>query len=361
MIPFFNVREQYLDNQSVIDYHMQYAMSTGQMYSGDYLDSLKYQISADYEVSISQITLTNSGTSALTIAINTLNIPRNSSVLMPTLTYVATAQAVIAAGLRPVFVDIDENCLMCFDDLKRKFDLLRPFVKAVIGVDLYGQPIFRGKLEAFCTNNNLKLVIDSAQSYGSKHAGTQNRVKVDRQCLSFNPLKNWGGIGGGAVIASEDSQFDLHAASHEGKAYGEVWRHGLNMRMDSLQAGVLLAKYDYYKEHINRKGEIHLAYRRAFPEDIMPYASSMWTWNPYVSVIFPKNAEEVRAALDAAGIEHRSHYTLPLHMEPYFKDHPRDCPRAEALAGKIISLPNHWHLRDDQVHQIIDVVSRSIS
>ena len=267
----------------------------------------------------------------------------------------------IAAGHRPVFVDIDESCLMCFDDLKRKFDLLRPYVRAVIGVDLYGQPIFRGKLEAFCRSNNLKLVIDSAQSYGSKHPGTQNKVEIDRQCLSFNPLKNWGGIGGGAVIAPEEAQFNLHAATHEGKVGGQVWRHGINMRMDNIQAAVLMAKYDYYKEHINRKGEIHLAYRRAFPEDIMPYASAMHTWDPYVSVIFPENADEVRSALDAAGIEHRSHYALPLHMEPYFKDHPRDCPRAEALAGKIITLPNHWHLRDDQVHQIIDVVSRSIS
>lgn len=336
-------------------------MSTGQMYQGDFLDRLRDQIADDYDVDPKQVTLTNSGTSALTIALMTLNIPKGSNVLMPTLTYVATAQAVIAAGHRPVFVDIDEHCLMCFDDLKRKFNQLRPYVRAVIGVDLYGQPIFRGKLEAFCRENSLKLVIDSAQSYGSRHPGTANKIEIDRQCLSFNPLKNWGGIGGGAVIAPEDAQFNLHAATHEGKVGGEVWRHGLNMRMDSIQAAVLMAKHEYYKENVQKKSAIHFSYITAFPKEIMP-DSVMWgRWTPYVSVIFPENADEVRAALDAAGIEHRSHYALPCHMEPYFKDHPRDCPRAEALAGKIITLPNHWHLRNDQVHQIIDVVTRSIS
>ena len=361
MIPFFDVREQYLDNQKHIDHHMQYAMSTGQMYSGEYLDELESLIAMDYgDIPSNPVALTNSGTSALITALISLKIPPGRCVLMPALTYAATAQAAIAAGLSPVFVDIDDHYLMDLKHLNAQYERFRPHVGAVIGVDLYGQQMDTMLLSAWCQERRLKLVLDAAQSYGLRPRATD----LDAVCLSFNPLKNWGGTGGGAVITSGSIDPELlRATTHEGKnPAGAVIGYGTNMRMDSIQAGVLLAKRSYVREHHGRKSQIHNQYRSYF-RDIMPQRTE-WDHRfiePYVSVIAPKDPLRVRAALDAANIEHRSHYALPLHMEPAFERYATPCPHAESLAGRLISLPNHLHLRDDQVDTVIETVHAALS
>jgi dTDP-4-amino-4,6-dideoxygalactose transaminase len=360
MIPFFNVREQDLDCQREIDHNMHYAMSTGQMYSGEYLDQLREIIAMDYgNIVFQQITLTNSGTSALITALIAMKIPANKCVLMPTMTYAATAQAVRAAGLRPVFVDVDSHYLMDMKHLNKQYERFRPSVGAVIAVDLYGQQMDTEQLNEWCKERNLKVILDAAQSYGLRPYATD----LDAICLSFNPLKNWGGTGGGAVITNIHTDLELlRAATHEGKnSQGIVVGYGTNMRMDSIQAAVLLAKRDYVRDHLGRKNHIHSRYRKHFV-DIMPLSTD-WRnqiFNPYVSVIAPQDPVSVRAALDAANIEHRSHYAVPLHMEPAFERYATPCPHAESLAGRLISLPNHWHLRDDQVDTVIAVVQSAL-
>ena len=356
MIPFFNVREQYLDNQREIDHYMQHVMSTGQMYSGEYIDHLREIISSYYDNA--GVCLTNSGTSALVTALMSLNIRRGSGILMPTLTYAATAQAILAIGCYPIFVDIDEHYLMCMRDMDAKFERFRPNVGAVIAVDLYGQGMDLNELVPWCEKNRLPLIIDAAQSWGLSSTG-YNQTRADAVCLSFNPLKNWGGTGGGAVVSNRISTDTLRAITHEGKLDGRVVQHGVNMRMDSLQAAVLVAKYDYCRLGGLKKRTIHFKYKQNF-RHLMPMETEWRYTVPYVSVIAPLDAAAMRAALDAAGIEHRSHYDLPLHMEPAFERYSLPCPRAEHLAGRLISLPNHRHLRDDQIDTVIATVLSAI-
>jgi len=358
MISFFNVREQYLDCQVKINHNMQHAMSTGQMYSGEYLDQLSKIIATDYgNIVFQQVTLTNSGTSALITALLAMRIPAGKCVLMPTLTYAATAQAVLAVGLKPVFVDVDSHYLMDMKHLNSQYEKFQASVGAVIAVDLYGQQMDTEYLSKWCKERNLKVILDAAQSYGLRPYATD----LDAICLSFNPLKNWGGMGGGAVITNIHTDLELlRAATHEGKnTEGIVVSHGTNMRMDSIQAAVLLAKRDYVRDHISRKNQIHNRYYKNFV-DIMPLSNNRYNSNPYVSVIAPQDPAGVRAALDAEGIEYRSHYSKPLHMEPAFERYATPCLYAESLAGRLISLPNHWHLQDDQIDAIIAVVKSAI-
>jgi len=356
MIPFFNVREQYLDNQKEIDHYMQHVMSTGQMYSGEYIDHLQEIISSYYDNA--GVCLTNSGTSALVTALMSLNIRRGSGILMPTLTYAATAQAVLAVGCYPIFVDIDEHYLMCMRDMDAKFERFRPNVGAVIAVDLYGQGMDLNELVPWCEKNRLPLIIDAAQSWSLSSTG-YDQTRADAVCLSFNPLKNWGGTGGGAVVSNRISTDTMRAVTHEGKLDGRVVQHGVNMRMDSIQAAVLIAKHDYCRLGGLKKRSIHFKYKQNF-RHLMPMETEWRYTVPYVSVIAPPDAVAVRAALDAANIEHRSHYDLPLHMEPAFERYSLPCPRAEHLAGRLISLPNHRHLRDDQIDTIIATVLSAI-
>jgi dTDP-4-amino-4,6-dideoxygalactose transaminase len=151
----------------------------------------------------------------------------------------------------------------------------------------------------------------------------------------------------------------MRAVTHEGKLDGRVVQHGVNMRMDSIQAAVLIAKHDYCRLGGLKKRSIHFKYKQNF-RHLMPMETEWRYTVPYVSVIAPPDAVAVRAALDAANIEHRSHYDLPLHMEPAFERYSLPCPRAEHLAGRLISLPNHRHLRDDQIDTIIATVLSAI-
>lgn len=356
MIPFFNTREQYLDNQTEIDHYMQHVMSTGQMYSGEYIDHVKDVINHNY--SASNVALTNSGTSALITALIGLKIRKGTGILMPTLTYAATAQAILAVGCYPIFVDIEEHYLMCMKDLQRKFDRFRPIVGAVLSVDLYGQGMDLDQIVPWCERNNLPLIIDAAQSW-DLHSSGYDQTRAAAICFSFNPLKNWGGSGGGAVLSNHITEDSLRAITHEGKLNGRVVSRGTNMRMDALQAAVLIAKYSYSMQNMPKKKSIHARYRKAFKE-IMPLPTEWKSSTPYVSVIAPQDPSAMRSALDAAGIEHRSHYEFPLHMEEAFRCHRVPCPRAESLAGRLISLPNHWHLRDDQVDTVIAVVHSAL-
>jgi UDP-2-acetamido-2-deoxy-ribo-hexuluronate aminotransferase len=356
VIPFFNVREQYFDCQRETDHYMQHVMSTGQMYSGEYIDHLKEIISSYYDNA--GVCLTNSGTSALVTALMALNIEQGTGILIPTLTYAATAQAILAIGCYPVFVDIDEHFLMCMRDMDAKFERFRPNVGAVIAVDLYGQGMDLNELVPWCEKNRLPLIIDAAQSW-SLSSTSYDQTRADAVCLSFNPLKNWGGTGGGAVVSNRINMDMLRAITHEGKLNGSVVQTGTNMRMDSIQAAVLVAKYDYCRMNGLKKRMIHFKYSQNF-RHMMPLTTEWKSSIPYVSVIAPKDAAAVRAALDTVGIEHRSHYDLPLHMEPAFERYSLPCPRAEYLAGRLISLPNHWHLRDDQVDTVIATVLSAI-
>jgi dTDP-4-amino-4,6-dideoxygalactose transaminase len=248
---------------------------------------------------------------------------------------------------------------MDMDHLESQYNQFKENIAAVIAVDLYGQQMDTEQLSAWCKERNLKVILDAAQSYGLRPYATD----LDAICLSFNPLKNWGGTGGGAVITNIHTDPELlRAATHEGKnSEGIVASYGTNMRMDSIQAAVLLAKREYVRDHLGRKNHIHSRYRKHFA-DIMPLSTD-WRnqiFNPYVSVISPQDPVSVRAALDAANIEHRSHYAMPLHMEPAFDRYAAPCPYAESLAGRLISLPNHWHLRDEQVDTVIAVVQSAL-
>lgn len=358
MIRFFDVREQYLDNQTYVDMGVGIALATGKYFSDIEHTDLAKMIS--YRYHDAHVTLTNSGTTALITALTASDLRKGTRVLMPTLTYAATAQAVMAVGCHPEFVDIDEHYLMDTDMLRKLHDRFRPTVSAVIAVDLYGQGSNIDALLPFCRDRKIPLIIDAAQSFGLTKPG-YDQTMADAVCLSFNPLKNWGGIGGGAVVSKKINPAKLRAITHCGKDdSGEVRFQGGNYRMDAVQATVLLNKMEYCWEMEDRKLDIDQKYRAAFG-DIMP---KLTPWNldrkVYVSVIAPENADRVRKALTAANIEYRSHYDKSLHMEPLFRRSSESLPHAESLAGRLISLPNNYHITDDEVRYVIETVASAL-
>ena len=291
---------------------------------------------------------------------------RGSRVLLPAITYAATAQAVIAAGCIPTFVDIDSSWLLDVELLDALYAKYGDEISTLITVDLYGQGVELERVRKWCDKHDIKWIIDAAHSFGicSKD---YNQTVADAICLSFNPLKNLGGSGGGAVVSKTIHPTILSATCMMGKTergpHGAIELTGLNFRMSSTQAATLVAKAPYFEDHIIRKMKICETYYnhfRNYPDKIDLPIRKLWgTWNYYSFSIAPVKHEIVKTALKLAGIECSSHYAKPLNREGFVKSYGyQSCPQAEYITSneRIISLPSHWHLSNEQVNTVITTI-----
>lgn len=364
MISYYNLKQQYTDCQSYILGGMQSVFASGQFYSGEAHDVFARYIAVKYDNAY--VELTNSGTSALIASLMALYTKRGSRVLLPALTYAATAQAIIAAGCIPTFVDIDNSWLLdvnLLDDIYAKYG---DEISTLITVDLYGQGVDLDKVRSWCDKHNVKWIIDAAHSFGIS-SKEYNQTIADAICLSFNPLKNLGGSGGGAIVSKIIHPTILSATCMMGKTEGgpngSIELSGLNFRMLSTQAATLVAKAPYFEDFILRKMKIcetYYTHFRNYPNKLdLPMRKPWGTWNYYSFSIAPQRQENVKAELKEANIEYSSHYSKPLNREPFVKQYGYcPCPQAEYIADKkrIISLPSHWHLTNDEVNTVISTV-----
>jgi dTDP-4-amino-4,6-dideoxygalactose transaminase len=366
MINFSDLPEQYHDNRELILKNLCFTLDHGEVYRGQHEIELKKFISSLYNGA--DVQLTNSCTAALHASILALNLPANSRILLPTMTYAATAQAVIAAGCIPTFVDIDDSWLMCLNDIDRVYNLYKDQVSAVIAVDLYGQGCDIVKLRNWCDSRNLKLIVDAAQSFSISTA-EYNQTKADTICISFNAYKNFGGsAGGGAIITNKVDVKLLDSICTNGKSHygtdGNIDNIGFTSRITSIQAALVAANIPNYEKLFTRKSEIIKQYCDVFYDHNrikMPRFAQQNLYNWYVMPIITPDYEKTCGFLKDAGIGYSSHYKHPLHTQQFAKDwNTPACPRSEELAGKIISLPSHTHLSDDDVKLIIQTVISSL-
>jgi dTDP-4-amino-4,6-dideoxygalactose transaminase len=289
---------------------------------------------------------------------------------MPALTYAATAQAVMAVGCIPTFVDIDNSWLLDTDLLDEMYTKYGDEISTLITVDLYGQGTDLERVRKWCDKHDIKWIIDAAHSFGISNKD-YNQTIADAICLSFNPLKNLGGSGGGAVVTKKIHPTILSATCIMGKTergpHGAIELPGLNFRMLSTQAATLVAKAPYFEDHIVRKMAICQTYYNVFknyPDKIvLPNRKPWGTWNYYSFSISPTKHENVKTELNNANIEYSSHYAKPLNREGFVKQFGyQSCPKAENITSqqRIISLPSHWHLTNEEVDTVIRTVINSI-
>ena len=367
-INYYNLKEQYEDCKGYILGGMQSAFKSGQFYSGEAHDAVARYIRVKYNDA--HVELTNSGTSSLIAALMALYTKRGSRVLMPALTYAATAQAVMAVGCIPTFVDIDSSWLLDIELLDEMYTKYGEEISTLITVDLYGQGVELTRVRKWCDEHNIKWIIDAAHSFGLC-TNAYDQTVADAICLSFNPLKNLGGSGGGAVVSKTIHPSILSGTCTMGKIvggpYGQIELPGLNFRMLSTQAATLVAKVPYYEDHLPRKLAICERYYNAFIKHTealdIPMRKDWATWNYYSFSLAPLRQDRVKAALKAADIEYSSHYARPLNREPFVKCYGYQlCPQAEYItnAERVISLPSHWHLTDEQVETVIQTVISSL-
>lgn len=358
-IKFHNLEEQYKDTEIEIMAATNEVFAGGQYFNDDNVMMLQSLISSKYN--LANVVATNSGTSALTVALLAEKLPQGGLVAIPAMTYVATANAVRAAGLFPICIDIDDHWLMDFNELERyvtKFDNL----SAVVVVDLYGQGVDLKKFHDFCKLHKLKLIVDAAQSFEMKYVEYNQIDYCDSLALSFNPLKNFGCMGNaGAVVSKQHEQEYLYSFCVQGKGDSDIVNPGLNCRIDEVQAAILNQKYPYYDYNITTKLELASYYRQLLSNYVVLPDEA--TWCTHMNYVFPikvENMENTKTMLSLYNIETGCHYEKPIHHYTAYKTFRDFCPRATELAGKIISLPLHWHMKEAQAFTVIENVIKSL-
>jgi dTDP-4-amino-4,6-dideoxygalactose transaminase len=297
-----------------------------------------------------------SGTDALALALMALGLRRRDAVLIPSFTFAATAEVVPLLGAVPVFVDVDPEsfnlepgALGAGIAVARRAGL-RPV--GIIAVDLFGQPADYDAIHEVAQAHDLWVIADAAQSFGAswrdRNVGTLARLTT----TSFFPAKPLGCYGDGGAVFTDDPELaavirSLRVHGQGEDKYDNV-RIGINGRLDTLQAAVLLTKLDIFADEIQarqRAAECYhvlLAGLVATPS-LREEASS--TWAQYT--IRSPDRDALRNRLAAAGVPTAVYYSRPLHLQTAYRDFPvaeGGCPIAERLATEVLSLPMHGYL-----------------
>ncbi len=318
----------------------------------------------------------SSGTDALQIAMMAEGIGSGDAVFLPAFTYTATAEVPLLLGATPVFVDVDPRTFQ-IDPAHlehriaevRQAGRLRP--RAIVGVDLFGQPADWPALNRIAAQENLFTLDDLAQSFGASLHGARLGTQAHATATSFFPSKPFGAYGdGGALFTDDDGRAALYRSlrTHgEGTTRYEVMRIGMNGRLDTMQAAILLAKLDVFDAELARREAIARIYDRRLGNllDVptrVPDSTSAWAVYA-VLLRDPAQRDATQARLREDGVPSAIYYPRPLHHQPaYQAAHDGTAlPVSEDLATRILALPIHPDLSDADAERVCDSVARALA
>lgn len=309
---------------------------------------------------------TGTGTESLWLALLGCGVGPGDEVITVPLTFFATIEAILLAGAKPVFVDVDPATRTM--DPAGLGKALTPRTKAILPVHLHGQPADMAAINGFARAHGLHVIEDAAQAHGAEYQGRKTGSLGTAGCFSFYPSKNLGAIGeGGAVTTDDDALADrIRVLRNHGQEQKYIHgRLGSNCRMDGIQGAVLSLKLRGLDEENLSRRAIAARYRQALAglDGIsLPEEESGTRHVYHLFAITTADRGELIAALTAAGIGHGIHYPLPAHLQPAITGlgHARgDFPVSEKLADQLLSLPMFPTMRPDQVDAVADALHQA--
>lgn len=325
-----------------------------------------------------------SGTDALVLPLMAWGIGPGDAVFCPSFTFAATAEAMPLVGASPVFVDVlpdtynlDPARLDAAIEAVKADGQLTP--KAVIAVDLFGQPADYPAIAAVARRHGLKLIADSAQGFGCTLTGQHPIHWADVATTSFFPAKPLGCYGDGGAILSKAPRFHdllvslrVHGQAVKSDLEGKTFEHdpkymnmrvGTNSRMDTIQAAVLLHKLAIFADEIEARNRVAARYAEGLSDVVTTpkvIDGGVSVWAQYT--IETDDRDGLGAALREQGVPTAVYYPLPLHRQPPYAAYPQPggLPVTEAKAGRVISLPMHAYLEPDVQDRIIAAIRNHV-
>ena len=356
-----DLKGQYLAMQTEFDQAIHSVLCTGQFVMSRNVQQLEQEIAAlsgcAYAVGV------NSGTDALEIALKAVGVGLGDEVVTTPFTFVATNEAIVRLGARPVYADIDPETFLMRPDLAEAAITER--TKALLPVDLYGQMADREAFTAVARRHGIRVVYDAAQAVGAQQNSRPLASWPDVTTLSFFPTKNLGAFGDGGMILTDDPdvneacrQLRVHGTGKVTYVYESI---GYCSRLDELQAAVLRVKLPHIESWNSIRAHHAEIYTRELAGSgvVLPATApgNTHVWHQYT--IRHSERDRIKALLAERGIDCAIYYPLSLHMQSayvYLGYRPDDMPESHRAATEVLSLPVHHLLQDDDILRVADAI-----
>lgn len=359
LMPFIDLKAQYRALEKQIRARIDAVLEHGQFIMGPEVRELEEKL-AGY-VGVKHAITTASGTDSLEIALRALDIGPGDEVITVPFTWISTAEVIAQVGARPIFIDIEPATYNMNIDLLESAITAR--TKAIIPVSLFGQMPDYDRINAIAARFDLPVIEDGAQSFGSTQRGRRSCAATMIGSTSFFPAKPFGCFGdGGALFTDDDHLADKMKAI---RTHGGLQRHhhpyiGMNGRFDTIQAAVLLAKFDRFAWEVERRQEIGARYTRLIanlPKQIIPPQVAVGNTSVYAQyTIRVPNRDGLADHLLTEGIPTAIYYQKCLHEQPAFAFCGYgwgDFPEAEKASREVLSLPMHPDLLDAEQDRVV--------
>lgn len=360
-VPFLNLGAVHEPLADELRQVLESVVSTGAFVGGPFVDRFEAEWAAYCEAEHA-IGVAN-GTDAIELALRGLGIGAGDEVLVPGNTFIATAEAALAAGATPVFVDVDPRTLLI--DPASAEAAVTERTAAIIVVHLYGQPVDMTAMRRIADRYSLAIVEDAAQAHGGRWLERRVGSLGDVACFSFYPGKNLGALGDGGAVVTDDPALAerVRLLSNHGRDVDSKYRHphvGRNSRLDGLQAGFLSVKLAHLDDWTAARRRVAAGYSMAFGAEtagpgaaagsaIQMVAEDLRALGVYhLAVVQVDDRAEVAERLRRAGVQTGIHYPIPCHQQPaYTHLSTGPLPVVEAAAARILSLPMSPDMDDD--------------
>lgn len=366
-----DLQTQYERLKSEIDAAVLDVMASTRFIGGPEVEGFKEELEA--YLSVKHVIPCANGTDALQIAMMALGLKPGDEVVVPTFTYVATAEVIALLGLTPVMVDVDEETF-CID-LDQVKEAVGPKTKAIVPVHLYGQCADMEGLMKLVEGTGVHVIEDNAQAIGSDYHFSDGRTVKSGTistfgCTSFFPSKNLGCFGDGGALFTNDDDLARKAKMIASHGQSKQYVHdlvGCNSRLDAIQAAVLRIKLRHLDDFASRRRAVADKYDAAFAsiEQITtPVRAnrSEHVFHQYTLVLNGVDRNGMKEFLAENDVPSMIYYPIPLHEQKAFanSDTDRDFPVTKKLCSTVISLPIHTEMDEEQQNYIIEKVKEYI-
>jgi len=359
-IPLVDLHAQYVPLKDEIITGMEAVFESMQLFLGRNVQALEKDFAAycgaQYGVGVSD------GTNALQIILRAMDIGPGDEVITVSHSFIATAEAIVLVGAKPVFVDIKRDSMLM--DVSQVEARITPRTKAVIPVHLYGQVADMDPLLDLAKRYNLKIVEDACQAHGAAYREQWAGSLGDAAAFSFYYSKNLGAFGEGGFISTNDPEIYRKARMIRDHGSERRYYHdllGMNARLDEIQAVVLRAKLPHLEENNQLRRE-HAALYKQLLADLPVMAPEELPGNHHIYhmyVIRAPRRDELQAWLKEHGIGTGIHYPVPIHLQnsmSHAGGKIGDLPVTEEVMGQILSLPMYPELGDEAIHTVVDSI-----
>lgn len=343
---FIDLKTQQTRIRASLDRHWNSILQHGQYIMGPEIEQLETKL-AEF-VGVKHCISNANGTDALLLALMALGVRAGDEVITTPFSFFATTEVISLLGAKPVFADIDPDTYN-IDPLLIEAKITAK-TKAIIPVSLYGQCADYDAINAVAAKHKLPVIEDAAQSFGATYKGKKSCALTTVSCTSFFPSKPLGCYGdGGACFTNDDA---LAAKLRVLRTHGQAKRYlhteiGINGRLDTLQAGILLAKMEIFEDEVQKRAKIGAYYSENLRQSAKVQKIETYNTSVYAQyTIEVSNRDAFLEKMKTAQIPTAVHYPIPLHLQPVYEGQYRkgEYPKSEKAALGVVSLPMHPYL-----------------